>query len=118
MSHDHISKIIQDWFAKAKGASLVLPDGWFGRPFDNWHELSYLEQRPHKLLLELDDQLLLVCTDLRSAQIVGRDLVLSGFAQCVFDWQEYGHLVPHATIYRTGEIKFVWPPGPARDPLL
>ncbi len=113
MARDHLSKIIQDWFTKAGGPSLVLPDGWFGRPFDNQHTLTYLQQRPHKLLLELDDQLLLIFTDLRSAQVVGRDLVLAGFAQCVFDWQEYSSLAPHATIYRAGEVRFCSPPGPS-----
>ena len=111
MPHGQMSKVIRDWFSKAKGAGMVLPNGWFGRPYDNQHELTYIEQRPHTLLLELDDQLLLVFTELQSVDSDGAELVLARFAQCVFDWQEYATMAPHATVYRTGEVRFVPPVG-------
>jgi hypothetical protein len=95
------------WFARQKGAGVVLPDGWFGRPYDNMHELTFLELRPHKLIIELDNQLLLTLTEPGRVTAADGELLLDGFAQCVFDWQEYGSLRPHATVYESGAVRFV-----------
>ncbi|MCB9140138.1 MAG: hypothetical protein H6642_17495 [Caldilineaceae bacterium] len=99
------------WFDTVKAGGLVLPDGWFGRPYDNLHRLSFIQKRPHKLLLELDQQLLLVFTALNRVEIENSELILTNFSQCVFDWQEYGNLKPHVAVYQTGTIKLVPPPG-------
>ncbi|WP_152541195.1 hypothetical protein [Kallotenue papyrolyticum] len=99
--------IIKTWFDQTGGGGLILPDGWFGRPYDNKHILTYLEARPHKVLLELDDLLLLIFTELRTARIEGSLLILTDFVQCVFDWQEYGSLEPHTTVYQEGTVKFI-----------
>lgn len=99
---------IQPWFNSAKLASLELPDGWFGRPFDNLHTLTYFSIRPHKTIIELDNQLLLSFTDLASVIVNDKQLELSGFTQLVFDWQEYGNLKAHAQVYTEGLVRF-WP---------
>ena len=102
---------IRDWFSSVGGGSLYLPNGWFGRPYDGIHQLTYIEHRPHKLLMELDNQLLLVFTDLGSVDVKEdvkeTELVLTGFVQLVFDWQEYVSLVPHVEIYRSGVVRIV-----------
>jgi hypothetical protein len=111
MTSTQAIETISEWFRAAGGGGLVLPDGWFGRPHDNQHALTYLEARPHKVLLELDDQLLLTFTDLATARLEAAELILEGFVQCVFDWQEHGTLVPHARVYHTGTVRFVPTPG-------
>jgi hypothetical protein len=102
---------IQHWFDQAKVGGLVLPDGWFGRPYDNFAPLSYLALRPHKLLLEQDDQLLLIFTELGEVRIESSELILTDFAQLVFDWQEYGSLSPRINVYKSGVVKFIPPIG-------
>ena len=62
------------WFDTVGTAGLQLPNGWFGRPYDNRHELTWSQARPHKLLLELDAQLLLVLTDPGEPTTQDRDL--------------------------------------------
>lgn len=103
--------VIERWFQLAKAGGLVLPDGWFGRPYDDLHILTYVETRPHKLLIELDDLLLLVITDMTTVRVDDSILVMADFLQCVFDWQEYDLLEPHVTVYHSGEIKMVPPLG-------
>jgi hypothetical protein len=107
MASNPAIETISEWFRAAGGGGLVLPDGWFGRPHDNQHALTYLVARPHKVLLELDDQLLLTFTDLAKVRVEEAELILTGFTQCVFDWQEYGTRVPHARVYQTGIVRFV-----------
>jgi hypothetical protein len=59
------------------------------------------------VLVGLDNQLLLTFTDLAAVRAESAELLLDGFVQSVFDWQEYGSLAPHATVYRTGAVKIV-----------
>lgn len=108
---EKIIKIIKDWFQNNSGGGLVTPDGWFGRPYDNIHMLTYLEVRPNKVILELDEQLYLIFTNLKSVYTKDNDLCFEEFSQCVFDWQGYGDLKPNASLFRSGTIKIVALPG-------
>ena len=102
---------ISRWFERTGGGGLVLPNGWFGRPFDNIHELTYIKNRPTKLILELDERLLLVFTEVETVVNQGNELHFENYVQCVFDWQEYESKVAHISSYNTGAIKIVAPPG-------
>lgn len=108
---EQIIKNIKNWFQIKGGGSLITPDGWFGRPYDNIHMLTYLEVRPNKVILELDEQLYLIFTDVKSVYTKNEELCFEEFSQCVFDWQGYGDLKPHATIFSSGIVKIVAPPG-------
>jgi hypothetical protein len=79
------------------------PDGELGRPGENLYRLTFSEARPHKLLLELDDQLLLIVTD---PEMVGAsdEQVRLSFAQLTLDWQEYGSLRPHVSTWSSGNL--------------
>jgi hypothetical protein len=102
--------IIQDWFSGFGGGGLVLPDGWFGRPHDNLHRLTFIASRPSWLIIELDEQFLLTIRDAKVVARENRDLVISGFASCTFDWKEYGDTRGHVTHYDHGEVRLVPPP--------
>lgn len=111
MKTKEIASLLERWFQRTGGGGLILPDGWFGRPYDNIHQLTYLKSRPRKVLIELDEQLYLIITEPTSAVDKDNELTLAGFAQCVFDWSEYGARAAHSTIYKSGDVKFVAPPG-------
>ena len=81
--------------------------GWFGRPYDGIHLLSYLAVLRHKTIVELDEQLLLSFTDLKLLDVSDAELVFKDFGQCVFDWQEYGSLTPHLDVYPSGTVTLV-----------
>lgn len=109
-----IERTVVEWFAKVRMASMVLPSGWFGgRCGENLHELTGIWARDYKLILELDDQLLLVFTGIKSAHIEefvdrgSEELVLDGFVRLVFDWLAYGSLGPDTEIFDRGEVRFV-----------
>lgn len=104
-------KIIQSWFDDKGGGSLITPEGWFGRPYDNFHQLTFLLIRPNKVIVELDEQLYLIFSDLQSVYIKDSNLFFENFSQCTFDWQEYENLKPHNSIFKSGTIKIVSPPG-------
>ena len=115
-------------FSEFQFAHLQLPDGWFGRPWDNQHELTYCVAREKRLLVELDHHLLLVFDGpLKSRREVGEadadafalhTLVLDDFAQCVFDQREYGSDRWHVRTFEGGSVRLLnhatTEPAPAR----
>ncbi len=94
-----------DWFGRVKLASLELPDGWFGRPYDNLHQLTWSAATSHKLLLELDHQLLLVITDPRGMDVNESEVRLNGCLQVTLDWQEFGNMRPHVDDHGQGTVR-------------
>ena len=100
-------KLIEDWFRVHGAAGLVLPDGWFGRPHDNIHQLSFLAVRPAWLILEFDERLLLTLRDVAQVAPGAAELEISGFSSCVFDWKEYVNDTGHVRRYEGGAIRLV-----------
>ena len=45
-------RFISQWFEREEGAGLVLPDGWYGRPFDNLLNLISIERDAIVLLAD------------------------------------------------------------------
>ena len=56
---------------------------------------------------------MLVITDPEKAAIQNEELILSGFAQVLFDWQEGSDPTGRAKVFKYGDIKFV----PAAPPV-
>lgn len=109
MMNEHnvaMAAAIREWFSLKKGCGIILPDGWFGRPHDNFHPLTYLELRPHKLLIELSSQLFLVLTE-PSCRIGNSSINFTDFRLCIFDWQEFVSFRSHAKAYGEGNVELV-----------
>ena len=97
MTNEKIYGIAQQWFQQAGMTRIILPDGPFGKPTDVY-QVTFLRQRPHKMLLELNGQFLLIFTDVTKARVEyantakarveESELIFSDFAQLLFDWQE------------------------------
>jgi hypothetical protein len=101
---------VQDWFSRSGGAGLILPTGWFGRPHDNPHRLTWSAARGRTVLLELDDRLLLIVID-PEIEADGADITLR-FERLEFDWQEYGSRgATHLDEFATGALTLAAPPG-------
>lgn len=45
---------VQAYFRKFERAHLVLPDGWYGRPYDSFFALTLAEDTPSGLEIELE----------------------------------------------------------------
>ncbi len=99
--------MVAAWFEDHSVAGLVLPSGWFGRPHDNAHELTWSTALADRLLLELDGQQLLILTG--PVEVVSRadELVVSCGADIIFAWREYGDGGSHVEHFNNGEVHFV-----------
>jgi len=108
-----IQKSIVSWFSRVRVASMKLPSGWFGRPRDAFHKLTHCATLHRKLIIELDEQLLLVLTDVENATVSSHPeqneewLTLSGFSNFVFDRLEYVSMAPRTEVFESGEVTFV-----------
>jgi len=105
MTRDKVYTTVLKWFRDKSNANLVLPDGAYGGPKDIL-QLTYITNRPRKLVIELNGQFMLVFTDPEKAEIVDDELVVNGFAQVLFDWQEGSDPTPRAKVYKYGDVKF------------
>ena len=104
--------IIQKWFKDEWGGSLVLPDGWYGRPYDNQHSLTSIDELGEALTLVLDQKLTLRFENLKSVVVQNRELVFGPFGRLHFEWEDYDPGGQHgAQEYQGGEVKIVPAPG-------
>jgi hypothetical protein len=102
-----VGQAIGQWFVQAQLASLELPRGWFGRPHDNLHQLTWSAARDRKVLVELDGLLLLIITDPGGIESNDLEFRINGCAQVTLDWREYGNLRPHVEDHGGGLVRFV-----------
>jgi hypothetical protein len=107
MSSIHERKI-RDWFAQ-RGAGLILPSGWFGRPHDNVHTLTKIDASNEVLTIVLDERLRLDFVLLQDVEQIGSELLLSGFSRLTFKWQEYGSSETYCEEFTSGIVRFSAP---------
>ncbi len=107
MSDEQPSSTVLDWFGRTGGGSLRLPNGWFGRPYDNLHQLTSAQMVDDRLVIVLDDRMILIVTGPVTAHVEPASLRLVGFNQAVWEWTENGSATPHTETFDTGEIEFV-----------
>ena len=86
---------------------MILPDGWFGRPYDNQHALTSVTGYDDELTLVLDGILHLHFEGLESIQIEEHELILGPFKSLRFQWTPYGGGQLTTRDYRDGEVKIV-----------
>jgi hypothetical protein len=103
--------IIQKWFTDELGGSLVLPDGWFGRPYDNQHVIGKITESRDALTIALDHNLLLHFRGLKSVSRHNRDLVFGPFDNLRFEWEPAEGGKKLTKEYQGGEVKIVSAPG-------
>jgi len=102
-------EIIDKWKNENSTFGLILPTGWFGRPYDNHHSITWFEDRKYKLLIEIDEQLLIIITKSNQFEIVvnNNDLIIRNFYRLTFDRLGYGDLIAQTDFYDKGELKLV-----------
>ena len=77
--------------------------GELGRPGDNLYQVTFVAARPHKLLIEFDEQVLAVLTEPRLTQESAVEVVI-GYEQLTIDRQGYGDMTPHSDSFRRGQF--------------
>lgn len=100
--------IIQKWFDDEWGGSLLLPDGWYGRPYDNQHMLTSIEESDNKLTIILDQKLKLCFEGLKSVKTKKQELVFGQFEKLIFDCEDFSSKEQHShKEYQNGEVKLL-----------
>jgi hypothetical protein len=89
----------------------MLPDGWFGRPYDNQYWLIAVDDTPERLLVEFDDGNSLrffgpVRLEVQGNEAIeGSDLHFSDFNLVVWTYRWYGGDNPlREKRYESGEV--------------
>jgi len=112
MTPSEIAQVVETFFADHSAAGLVLPNGWFGRPYDNLHQLTACTAAGHAVRVELDGQLSLSFEGAETVAVRDRDgLVVYGFTRLLWDWRSYGSFEGHHEVFSDGEVAFVAPLG-------
>jgi len=106
-----VATIVQQWFNARFGGSLFLPDGWYGRPYDNQHMLTSIDENGDDLSMTLDNRLTLHFKGLQAVTPTARELIFGPFAKLRFEWDsvEGGHR--QTKEYDNGEVRIVLAPG-------
>ncbi len=107
----HALAAIDAWFSRTGGGGLILPNGWYGKPNDNIHQLTFSEVRPRWIIVELDEHLLLSFRGSTMVQDRGPELAIFGFSSLVFDRTDYGADTGDVSTFADGEVRLVAPPG-------
>lgn len=105
-------KIVEEWFHRVSGGGLVLPDGWFGRPYDNIHRLKEVIGDGRCLTVILDGGgLILKFTGEIVVNVSDSDMVIEFDGRLLFRWRGAGSEVWSEQWYDGGLVKIVVPPG-------
>ena len=107
MKKKYIITEIEEWNRKFPRFGIELPNGWFGRPYDNIHFLTYIIERDNKIIIEVDEQLYLLFTKPVTVNLNESTLILSDWQQFTFDRQGYGDMTANCDVYKSGTVKLI-----------
>lgn len=111
MSNNDALITVHEFFSTVGYAGLILPSGWFGRPYDNLLQLTRSEASDESVIVELDNQLVLTFAGVLQVISTDRGLRLSGFSALAWDWTEFGSSAAHHEEFASGEVELVAPMG-------
>lgn len=99
-----IADAVSSFFTEHEVASLRLPSGWFGRPYDNWHQLTGTATENESVLIRLDGKQVLT---LQSEGVSSEGRVLSVVIHGGrWDWTDYGGDQEHSEVLGPGQVEF------------
>jgi hypothetical protein len=98
------SQTIGRWFEAHRVASVILPDGWYGRPYDNQHSLTRLTTDGAVVRLVLDGSISLELRTIEKVDVEGHRLSVGPCAEMTFQSPD-----GQVRKYEDGIITFVAP---------
>ena len=104
-----MDNLVTDWFAAVQRAGLVLPDGWFGKPYDCGWGLVKMDAKEGNLVLFLHEAGYLFFDHPGLVSVESSELVIGDFKHCTFSW--LGADGVQRQDYESGQIRFVPIPG-------
>ena len=114
MTTKEMKKTIRRWFRKAEQATgPILPDGWFGRPYDNTYWLQDVEVEGDTFTVRLNEDTALVFKGLTQVCVrngeQNAELVFEDFTHLMFRWKLYGGTEYRERHYDGGQVRFLPP---------
>ncbi|CAN5424087.1 hypothetical protein BH10ACT7_BH10ACT7_18630 [soil metagenome] len=107
-----MARDLRGWFSQSGGASLERPNCWFGRPFDNLHQLTRVVTHGHTLQIVLDGTQVLTVNRPAVHRSVPEFFQIARFDSAAFRWVDEHHQ-SHTESYSRGHIVFHHVPGRA-----
>jgi len=101
---------VKNWFKREWGGSLLLPNGWFGRPYDNQHQLTRFELNNEDWMLLLDNNLSLKFSNLGVVDDKLSELWFTGYEKCLFTWKA-SDTVKGEELFTFGTVKIIGSPA-------
>lgn len=99
-----IADAIHAFFSAHEVASLRLPSGWFGRPYDNQHRLTEARTAGVGVVIRLDErQILTLDAEGTSGEAGVLRVAIRGGR---WDWTEYGGDAQHSEVLGSGFVEF------------
>ncbi|MET0930197.1 MAG: hypothetical protein ABWX74_11795 [Aeromicrobium sp.] len=95
-------EVVRAFFSRWPAAGFILPDGWIGRPYDDYAGLESVSVDGGRLTIRMDSGHVLVVDDDATVRDVGGSLLISRFGQATF-----GSDPNHLDSYREGVVEFV-----------
>src|SRR5699024_5247068 len=97
---------IRSFFDEHPSAGLILPDGWFGRPYDNLLFFTEVEIFEGQLSIKFaQGEVLELTGDLRIDRSED-SLVIQGFSALVWSWKFYGSDRTERKVFSNGKVEF------------
>ena len=100
--------VIQTWFDRELGGSLMLPDGWFGRSYDNIYHLKYITCDNDVITVALDNDISLNFDRLGSVKDNKNELIFDSFKKCSFLWRKDSGSIKKE--FFSGQVKIISSP--------
>ena len=110
MTATEVGSAVRDWFAKVtRCTGPILPDGWFGRPYDNLFELRGVQVSGTVVNIILSERASVCVDDAKQIQYDNDDLVFCAFKSVVFRWRNVTNEISEY-VYYDGTVRLVaWP---------
>ena len=103
-----LDRRIKFFFLRHRSCGLKLPNGWFGRPYENRLSLVKAEAHDDALIIELNHPLHLIFHGIPTLESKTDGLHLTDFNALVFEWKEAKETQrPHRERYTSGEVHLV-----------
>jgi hypothetical protein len=103
-SHAAVVDAVVAFFAEHGGASLRLPSGWFGRPYDNQHQLTEARSHGEAVVIRLDHRQVLTL-DVKGTSSEERVLLVASRGGH-WHWTECGTDNEHSEVLGPGTVEF------------
>lgn len=94
------------YFQEFGQAGLILPDGWFGRPYDNLFTLTGVQASYSLLKIELDGDLDLSFQGQVEVSRDQQEIAISGYDGLSFTWREDDSADYHSENFMNGAVRF------------